>query len=88
MAALLPSGSQPTQSDHCVPVQHQRLLEGQIWHTYSAYARGTENVVNTYNYLDFVPKSRDEDALPFTMSWVRHHDRSRLNPAHGLALPR
>jgi predicted dithiol-disulfide oxidoreductase (DUF899 family) len=46
-----------------------------IFHTYSAYARGTENVVNTYNYLDLVPKGRDEDSLPFTMSWVRHHDR-------------
>jgi len=48
---------------------------GSIFHTYSAYARGTENVVNTYNYLDLVPKGRDEDDLPFTMSWVRHHDR-------------
>jgi len=48
---------------------------GSIFHTYSAYARGTENVVNTYNYLDLVPKGRDEDSLPFTMSWVRHHDR-------------
>ena len=48
---------------------------GTIFHTYSAYARGSENVVNTYNYLDLVPKGRDEDALPFTMSWVRHHDR-------------
>src|SRR3984885_2815649 len=48
---------------------------GNIFHTYSAYARGTENVVNTYNYLDLVPKGRDEDGLPFTMSWVRHHDR-------------
>jgi predicted dithiol-disulfide oxidoreductase (DUF899 family) len=46
-----------------------------LFHTYSAYARGTENVVNTYNYLDLVPKGRDEDCLPFTMSWVRHHDR-------------
>jgi predicted dithiol-disulfide oxidoreductase (DUF899 family) len=49
--------------------------EGNIFHTYSAYARGTENVVNTYNYLDFVPKGRDEDALYFPMAWVRHHDR-------------
>jgi len=32
-------------------------------------------VVNTYNYLDLVPKGRDEDGLPFTVSWVRHHDR-------------
>jgi predicted dithiol-disulfide oxidoreductase (DUF899 family) len=48
---------------------------GDIFHTYSAYARGTEMSVGTYNYLDLVPKGRDEDALPFTMSWVRHHDR-------------
>jgi hypothetical protein len=48
---------------------------GQIFHTYSAYARGTELLVGTYNYLDLVPKGRDEDGLPFTMSWVRHHDR-------------
>jgi hypothetical protein len=30
--------------------------------------------VNTYGYLDLVPKGRDEGGLPFTMSWVRHHD--------------
>ena len=48
---------------------------GDVFHTYSAYARGTENVVNTYNYLDFVPKGRDEDGLYFPMAWVRHHDR-------------
>jgi len=48
---------------------------GGIFHTYSCYARGTEHVVNTYNYLDLVPKGRHEDGLPFTMAWVRHHDR-------------
>jgi len=48
---------------------------GNIFHTYSAYARGSENTINTYNYLDLVPKGRDEDKLPFTMSWLRHHDR-------------
>src|SRR5882757_4026517 len=48
---------------------------GDIFHTYSAYARGTENVVNTYNYLDLVPKGRDEEGLYFPMAWVRHHDR-------------
>jgi len=52
-----------------------RDKNGDIFHTYSAYARGTENVVNTYNYLDLVPKGRDEDALYFSMAWVRHHDR-------------
>jgi len=48
---------------------------GDIFHTYSAYARGTETTMNTYNYLDLVPKGRDEPALSFTMSWLRHHDR-------------
>src|SRR5215469_1119164 len=49
--------------------------EGDIFHTYSAYARGSETVLNTYNYLDLVPKGRDEDGLYFPMAWVRHHDR-------------
>jgi predicted dithiol-disulfide oxidoreductase (DUF899 family) len=48
---------------------------GAVFHTYSAYARGSENVVNTYNYLELVPKGRDEDGLYFPMAWVRHHDR-------------
>jgi len=35
-----------------------------------------ENLLNTaYNYLDLVPKGRDEDGLEFTQAWVRHHDR-------------
>jgi len=42
--------------------------DGNIFHTYSAYARGSENTINTYNYLDLVPKGRDEDNSPFTMA--------------------
>ena len=49
--------------------------DGNMFHTYSAYGRGTEATMNTYNYLDYVPKGRDEDGLAFTMSWLRHHDR-------------
>ena len=48
---------------------------GAIFHTYSAYARGLDILIGAYNYLDLVPKGRDEDALDFTMAWVRHHDR-------------
>src|SRR5262245_27906740 len=48
---------------------------GDIFHTYSAYARGLDMLVGAYNYLDLVPKGRDEDGLAFTMAWVRHHDR-------------
>ena len=54
---------------------------GDIFHTYSAYARGLDALVGTYTFLDFVPKGRDEDSLPFTMSWVRHHDRYDEQPA-------
>jgi predicted dithiol-disulfide oxidoreductase (DUF899 family) len=48
---------------------------GAIFHTYSAYARGLDMLVGVYNYLDLAPKGRDEAALPWTMAWVRHHDR-------------
>src|SRR2546422_300999 len=48
---------------------------GEVFHTYSSYARGLDLLVGAYNYLDLVPKGRDEDALAFTMAWVRHHDR-------------
>lgn len=48
---------------------------GGVFHTYSAYGRGLEQLVGTYMILDMVPKGRDEDHLGFTMEWVRHHDR-------------
>jgi predicted dithiol-disulfide oxidoreductase (DUF899 family) len=48
---------------------------GNIFHTYSSYARGGDMLIGAYNYLDLVPKGRDEDGLAFTMAWVRHHDR-------------
>ena len=47
---------------------------GDIFHTYSAYARGLDMLVGTYNFLDLAPKGRDEDRLDFTMSWVKRHD--------------
>jgi predicted dithiol-disulfide oxidoreductase (DUF899 family) len=48
---------------------------GAVYHTYSAYARGIDILNTAYNYLDFVPKGRDEDELEFTQSWVRYHDK-------------
>ena len=48
---------------------------GDVFHTYSTYARGGEALIGTYHYLDFAPKGRDEDGLAFTMAWLRHHDR-------------
>jgi predicted dithiol-disulfide oxidoreductase (DUF899 family) len=48
---------------------------GDVFHTYSSYARGPEFLIGAYSYLDLVPKGRDEDTLPFTMAWIRHHDQ-------------
>ena len=48
---------------------------GDIFHTYSAYARGIDMFNTAYHYLDIAPKGRDEDGLKFTQAWVRHHDR-------------
>ena len=53
---------------------------GNIFHTYSCYARGLDMLIGAYNYLDLVPKGRDEAELPWTMAWVRHHDRYDLDP--------
>ena len=48
---------------------------GDVLHTYSTYARGLDILVGTYNLLDLTPKGRNEEELPWTMAWVRHHDR-------------
>jgi predicted dithiol-disulfide oxidoreductase (DUF899 family) len=45
---------------------------GDVFHTYSAYARGIDLVNTAYNYLDLVPKGRDEGHG--ATSWVRRHD--------------
>ena len=34
---------------------------GEIFHTYSAYARGLDILIGAYNFLDLAPKGRDED---------------------------
>ena len=45
---------------------------GDIFHTYSTYARGIDMMNVDYQYLDLVPKGRDENGKgPF---WVRRHD--------------
>jgi predicted dithiol-disulfide oxidoreductase (DUF899 family) len=46
--------------------------DGQIFHTYSAYARGIDLVNTAYNYLDLVPKGRDEGDRG--QYWVHRHD--------------
>ena len=48
--------------------------DGDVYHHYSTYARGLESFNAAYRLLDLMPKGRDEDALSFTMSWLRRRD--------------
>jgi predicted dithiol-disulfide oxidoreductase (DUF899 family) len=47
---------------------------GRVFHSYSSYARGIDAVNGTYQFLDLVPKGRDEPVDGFTQFWVRRHD--------------
>lgn len=43
-----------------------------IYHTYSAYARGLDQLIESYTLIDLTPRGRDEgDNI---MGWVRRHD--------------
>jgi predicted dithiol-disulfide oxidoreductase (DUF899 family) len=48
---------------------------GNIFHTYSCYARGDEKIVSTYMLLDLTPKGRNETNQGNLTDWVRHHDK-------------
>lgn len=45
--------------------------DGTVFHTYSAYARGGEEMIGTFMVLDRMPKGRNETKI---MDWVRRHD--------------
>lgn len=69
-------GTEPYRGEevHGLSVFHKNET-GDVFHTYSSYARGPEALLGFYHYLDLVPKGRDEDAFPFTMMWLRHEDK-------------
>jgi predicted dithiol-disulfide oxidoreductase (DUF899 family) len=53
-----------------------------VFHTYSSYARGTDLMASTYNWLDLTARGRQEDweqppgrSDSPLMGWLRHHDR-------------
>jgi predicted dithiol-disulfide oxidoreductase (DUF899 family) len=48
--------------------------KGDVFHTYAAFARGLDMVNTTYQFLDLVPKGRDENPEN-PQDWVRYHDR-------------
>ncbi len=46
--------------------------DGRVFHTYSSYARGIDLLNTAYNYVDLVPKGRNEEGR--SQAWVRRHD--------------
>ncbi len=50
------------------------LHDGQVFHTYSCYARGLDAFNTAYQLLDVTPLGRHEDDLPWSMAWLRRHD--------------
>jgi len=47
---------------------------GAVFHTYSCFARGLDMLNPAYNCLDLTAFGRQEEGLPFPMSWVKLHD--------------
>jgi predicted dithiol-disulfide oxidoreductase (DUF899 family) len=64
-----PSEERPGTSVFC------KDQAGKVFHTYSSYGRGLDILIGAYNWLDLMPKGRDEEGLPHGMAWVRHHDK-------------
>jgi predicted dithiol-disulfide oxidoreductase (DUF899 family) len=54
---------------------------GDIFHTYSCFARGLDMMNAAYHYLDLTPLGRHEEGLPYPMDWVRLRDQYPPAPA-------
>jgi predicted dithiol-disulfide oxidoreductase (DUF899 family) len=50
--------------------------QGDVYHTYSSYARGIDLLNTTYNFLDLTARGRDEHPNS-PQDWVRYHDEYR-----------
>jgi predicted dithiol-disulfide oxidoreductase (DUF899 family) len=49
--------------------------QGQIFHTYSAFERGDEEILGIYRYLEMTPKGRNEHGPYHALTdWVRLHN--------------
>ena len=48
--------------------------KGEIFHTYSSYARGNEEIIGAYMWLDMTPLGRNETASGGLIDWVKRHD--------------
>ena len=50
---------------------------GDIFHTYSSYARGNEETIGAFIYLDMTPRGRNETEI---IDWVRRRDEYQDAP--------
>jgi predicted dithiol-disulfide oxidoreductase (DUF899 family) len=55
--------------------------QGNIFNTYSCFARGLDMMNAAYHYLDLTPLGRHEDGLPYPMDWVRLRDQYQPAPS-------
>jgi predicted dithiol-disulfide oxidoreductase (DUF899 family) len=51
---------------------------GDVFHTYSCYARGGDLLLGAYNFLDLTPKGRNEKEI---MDWVKRNDEYEAGAA-------
>jgi predicted dithiol-disulfide oxidoreductase (DUF899 family) len=65
----------PSEEAHGVSVFYKNE-KGEVFHTYSAYARGADILLGAYNWLDLTPKGRNESG---PMDWIDYHDRYAKN---------
>jgi Bacterial protein of unknown function (DUF899) len=68
------TGRPPSEEAPGISVFYQSET-GDIFHTYSCYARGVEFILGACSYLDLAPKGRNEEDLSLAMAWIRHHDK-------------
>lgn len=60
--------------------------DGSIYHTYSTYARGGEVFLGVYDWLDVVPKGRNEKKSGAVNDWMKRHDRYETDGRRGTAI--
>jgi predicted dithiol-disulfide oxidoreductase (DUF899 family) len=46
-----------------------------VFYTYSAYQRGLDALLNTYNYLDLTPLGRQDEPGGNPQAWIRYRDQ-------------
>lgn len=67
------SVAEPMEEVHGLSVL-ARDADGNVFHTYSTFARGADIFNGAYQILDLTPNGRGEDELDFSMSWICRHD--------------